>query len=87
MQIGDIVMFSCEGTYAKWFFGQLAVVKNVSVVNDRNDPSKSSTHFRVEWLSPVRYFDKYATISDFSADKFTLFDKQPVGDMDQKDSG
>ena len=64
-KVGDLVMFDpSSGNYAKWFGGQMAVIKSVSYASD------GKLHFRVEWLKPVPYFDKMATISDFSADKF-----------------
>ena len=67
MQIGDVVMFTCEGSYAKWFYGQLAVVE--SYVQKGSD---GKAHCRVRWMNPVRYFDKFATVSDFGADKFEV---------------
>ena len=67
MKRGDIVMFTDKGTYAKWFFGQVGVITQ--------GPSKSKTgekHVRVKWIQPIPYFDKMATVSDFSADKFEV---------------
>lgn len=59
MKIGDIVMFKPEGRYAKWFAGEIGVIKNISV-------SKSGEkHCRVEWLQPVPYFGKFTSVSDF----------------------
>ena len=66
MKIGDVVMFTDTGTYAKWFYGQLARVVKYSPVG-----SDGKAHCRVQWLQPVKYFDRIATISDFSADKFS----------------
>ena len=65
MKVGDKVMFKMEGSYAKWFGGHLAIVTSY-----KPKGSDGKAHCRVRWLQPVRYFDKYATISDFSADKF-----------------
>ena len=50
MNRGNIVMFTGQGVYAKYFFGQFAVVMSSSI-------SKSSKRefVRVEWLSPVKY--------------------------------
>jgi hypothetical protein len=70
MEIGNIVMFTDEGNYAKYFFGQLAEIVSSSI-----SKSTGKEHVRVKWHSPVRYFDRYSTISDFSADKFTLASK------------
>ena len=33
-------------------------------------------HVRVKWQTPVKYHDRYATVSDFSASKFTLISEQ-----------
>ncbi len=70
MDIGNIVMFTDEGRYAKYFFGQLAEVISSSI-----SKSSGKEHVRVKWQSPVRYFDSRTTTSDFSADKFTLVSK------------
>lgn len=61
MKVGDLVMFVDEGTYAKWFYGKLAIC-------EKSSPDKQAC--RVRWLDPVKYFDRHATISDFSWDKF-----------------
>ena len=66
MKENDIVMFTDEGTYAKWFYGKLAIVQKV-VYN-----SKGKLHCAVEWLEPVKYFDEFTRRSSFSADKFTV---------------
>ena len=73
MKPGDIVMFIDEGTYAKWFFGQLAQVVNYTPVG-----SDGKAHCRVQWLNPVPYFDKVTTVSDFSADKFQHYSECEV---------
>jgi hypothetical protein len=70
MEIGNIVMFTDDGTYAKYFFGQLAEVVSSSI-----SKSSGKEHVRVKWKFPVKYFDKYSTISDFEANKFTLVSK------------
>ena len=65
MKVGDIVFWNnAESTYAKWFFGQFAEVQSVSY-NKRGE-----LHCRVKWLQPVKYFDKFTTISDFGAKNF-----------------
>ena len=69
MKVGDVVMFVDEGTYAKWFFGQIATVE-VYRINSEGKP-----FCRVRWLEPVPYFDKMASVSSFSADKFRRFDE------------
>jgi hypothetical protein len=68
VKIGDIVMFKPEGRYAKWFGGRLGVVE-ITTYNKAGD-----LYFRVRWLEPVQYFDGFAPISSFSADKFVVFD-------------
>jgi hypothetical protein len=70
MNIGNIVMFTSDGRYAKYFFGQLAEVISSSI-----SKSSGKEHVRVKWQSPVRYFDSHTTISDFEANKFTLVSK------------
>lgn len=67
MKVGDAVMFICNGTYAKWFFGQMAIVESYTP-----KASDGRAHCRVRWLQPVKYFDKLATVSDFPADKFEV---------------
>jgi hypothetical protein len=66
MKVGDLVMFVDKGTYAKWFFGQLAVAKSVS------QNTRGAWHCRVAWLQPVKYHDSYTTVSDFRVDKFEV---------------
>lgn len=67
MKIGDLVMFSnSESTYAKWFLGQFAEVQTCNYAKD------GKLHCRVKWLQPVKYFNKYSTISDFCADNFKI---------------
>ena len=66
MKEGDLVMFKDTGTYAKWFFGRFAKVVSCSY------NSRGELHCRVKWLEPVKYFEMFATVSDFSADKFEV---------------
>ena len=72
MKIGDVVMFVDEGRYAKWFYGQIAVIENVTNAFTSAD---GKTHVRVRWIQPVPYFDRFATISDFGADSFEVFNE------------
>jgi hypothetical protein len=70
MKIGDLVMFSnSESTYAKWFFGQLAEIQTCNYAKD------GKLHCRVKWLQPVKYRDSYATISDFGAYNFEVYNE------------
>ena len=71
MEVGNIIMFTDKGTYAKHFFGQLGTVTSRSI-----SKSTGKEHVRVKWNAPVKYYDSYATVSDFSADKFTLVSKK-----------
>ena len=64
MNRGDIVMFVDTGSYAKWFFGMIAICETST--------SKSRT-CRVRWIQPVKYFDSYTTSSDFGWDRFDDF--------------
>jgi len=71
MKVGDIVMFIDEGTYAKWFFGQIAIVEKYS----GKVGTDGKYHCRVRWIQPVRYFDRMATVSNFCADKFEVYNE------------
>ena len=75
MKVGDLVMFKPEGNYAKWFGGEFAEVESCKYNSD------GKLHCRVRWLRPVPYFDKHATISDFGADKFVVYDNKIPEDV------
>ena len=75
MKVGDLVMFTDKGRYAKWFFGQMAIVESLSAIASTSKPNKETVHCRVKWLQPVKYFNKFATISDFSADMFQVYNE------------
>jgi phage anti-repressor protein len=63
VKIGDLVQFiDGKGRYSRWFYSQMGEVVNVS----KND------YCRVKWLSPVRYHDSFAAVSDFKIDKFEI---------------
>jgi len=66
MEVGDLVTFIDEGRYAKWFFGKLAVVENVSI------NVKGEKHCRVKWLHPVEYHGRWTDFSDFNSNKFKV---------------
>ncbi len=66
MKVGDVVMYTAEDSYSKWFYGQIAVVESYTEFG-----SDGFAHCRVKWMHPVPYFDRHATISDFRADRFT----------------
>ena len=66
MKINDVVMFTNQGRYAKWFYGQIGVITRIS-------KSKSGEeHCRVQWMQPVPYFEKFSTISDFPLSYFEI---------------
>jgi len=65
MKVGDLVTFVDEGTYAKWFWGQMGIVKSCN-----RSSQTGELHCRVKWLKPVKYFDRFSTISDFHASYF-----------------
>ena len=69
MKKGDVVTFVDEGRYARWFFGKIGVVENVSY------KSTGETYCRVKWLVPVRYHDSWTDFSDFNADMFEVYDE------------
>jgi len=73
MKLGDVVMFIDKGRYARWFFGQLGIIIS--------GPSTSKTgekHIRVEWIQPIPYHDRMATVSDFNACKFEVANEAQV---------
>jgi hypothetical protein len=70
MNRGNIVMFTGQGVYAKYFFGQFAVVVSSSI-----SKSSKKEFLRVEWLSPVKYNKGNTKTSDLLADKFILVAK------------
>ena len=63
MKVGDLVMFADKGRYAKWFFGHFAVVESAT---------EKTQSCRVRWLTPVKYFNNYTSVSDFGWDKFEI---------------
>ncbi|MDB4337600.1 hypothetical protein OAA09_01120 [bacterium] len=67
MRPGDIVMFTDKGTYARWFYGQLAVVVNYTACG-----ADGQAHCRVRWLQPVKYFDRFTSTSDFRCSFFSM---------------
>tara|TARA_Y100000588_G_scaffold394109_2_gene512900 strand:+ start:1483 stop:1698 length:216 start_codon:yes stop_codon:yes gene_type:complete len=67
VKIGDVVMFTDNGTYAKWFFGQLGII--IAGPSISKDGIK---HIRVEWVQPIPYHGRKATVSDFATDKFEV---------------
>ena len=63
MKVGDTVMFTNSySRYAKWFYSHIGVVKSMN-------PSK--THCSVKWCFPVKYFDKYTSVSSFKISNFS----------------
>tara|TARA_A100001011_G_C14006279_1_gene713566 strand:+ start:368 stop:595 length:228 start_codon:yes stop_codon:yes gene_type:complete len=71
MKVGDLVMWMDEcSTYAKWFFGQMAFVESVSYAKD------GKLHCRVRWMQPIPYFDRFATVSDFGAERFQVMESK-----------
>lgn len=70
MNVGDIVMFTnASSRYSKWFLGHIGEIQSC------NYAATGSLHFRVKWLEPIRYFDSFATISDFAAKNFEVYDE------------
>lgn len=66
MKVGDLVMFNCEGTYAKWFYGQLGIVASLGHSKEGN------LYCGVQWLQPVKYHGKFTSRSSFSVNKFEV---------------
>ena len=68
MNIGDLVMFTNSSSrYAKWFLGKIGEVQTSTYGSD------GKLHCRVKWLLPVKYFDRYAHVSDFKAKDFEVY--------------
>ena len=67
MKVGDLVMFTDTGTYAKWFYGQLAVIESYTA-----EGSDGKAHCGVRWLQPVPYHDKVTSKSNFPAARFKV---------------
>tara|TARA_Y100000310_G_C20036949_1_gene514392 strand:- start:270 stop:479 length:210 start_codon:yes stop_codon:yes gene_type:complete len=67
MKIGDLVIFTDEGSYAKWFFGKIGIVTSY------NDKGTNGPACSVNWIQPVKYMDRFTSKSNFSADKFTVY--------------
>ena len=73
MKIGEVVMFTnYTGRYGKWFYGQIGVVENY-VGPERSADGKP--HVRVRWIQPVPYHDRFATVSNFGANNFEVFNE------------
>ena len=73
MKIGEVVMFTnYTGRYGKWFYGQIGVVENYTGPEQSAD---GKPHVRVRWIQPVPYFDGFATVSDFGANNFEVFNE------------
>ena len=70
MSKGDLVMFTSTGSYARWFFGRMAIIEHVSTKGPLDDKDKMC--LRVRWLEPVQYYDRHAHVSDFPAGHFEV---------------
>ena len=68
MNEGDIVIFKDRGRYAKWFYGRIGIVKSYTAKG-----ADGRGHCAVEWIKPVKYFDKWATRSHFRAEWFEVY--------------
>ena len=69
MKVGDPVIFTAwDNLYAKYFAGKIAVVKSVRI------NSSGEKYCSVQWLIPVKYYDKWVGISSFNAKYFEVYD-------------
>jgi hypothetical protein len=66
MKVGDVVMFTDEGTYAKWFYGKIGICES-------SHPEKQSC--RVRWIEPVSYHGRLTSVSDFSWNSFDTYNE------------
>tara|TARA_X000000950_G_scaffold286123_2_gene394088 strand:- start:691 stop:888 length:198 start_codon:yes stop_codon:yes gene_type:complete len=63
-------MFTNQSSrYAKWFLGQIGEIQSCGYA------ATGSLHFRVKWIQPIKYYDGFATISDFAADNFEVYNE------------
>tara|TARA_B100000242_G_scaffold78536_1_gene51740 strand:+ start:12 stop:230 length:219 start_codon:yes stop_codon:yes gene_type:complete len=70
MNVGDVVMFTNQNSrYAKWFLGQIGEIQSCGYA------SSGCLHFRIKWMQPIQYFDGFATISDFAAKNFEVYNE------------
>lgn len=67
MKIGDVVMFTDMGRYAKWFYGRIGAITHISSSRD------GKKHCRVQWITgPVEYHDRLTPYSDFPLSYFEI---------------
>ncbi len=68
MKVGDVVMFTDQGRYAKWFYGRIGVITHMS-----KNKSSGQEHCRVQWVTePVEYHDRMTSYSDFPLAYFEI---------------
>ena len=66
MKVGDLVMFTNEGAYAKWFFGRIGKAETITYGRD------GKLYCRVRWIQPVSYHKMTTLCSDFPVDYFEI---------------
>ncbi len=68
MRVDDVVMFTDQGRYAKWFFGRIGVITSIS-----KNKRTGEDHCRVQWVTaPVEYHDRLTEYSDFPLAYFEI---------------
>ena len=65
MKVGDLVMFTGTGIYGKWFYGKMGEIKKTTI-----SKNNGKLYCRVQWLHPVKYHDRFTSVSSFSSDNF-----------------
>ena len=69
MKVGDTVIWTNDKSrYAKYFFGQIGIIESYTAKSEHD----GKAHCRIRWIQPVKYFDRYATVSDFGAENFQV---------------
>ena len=72
MKVGDVVMFSNYTGRYSMFYGHIGVVERYT---DETKSADGKAHVRVRWIQPVPYHGREATISNFGADNFEVFNE------------
>lgn len=70
MKVGDAVMFTNQNSrYAKWFLGQIGEIQSYGY------DSFGCLHLSIKWMQPIEYFNEFATISNFAAKNFEVYNE------------
>jgi len=67
MKAGDVVMFTDEGEYSKWFYGQIGTVISCTL-----NTWTGRSYAKVRWLQCIKYFDWDVNVSSFDTKHFEV---------------